>query len=353
LCDKHHKRLHVELKKMKFDIGDYVSENFNKVKKTSTGQLTTTCPFCDKFGAFYIDEDSGNFICFKCDNKGRGFAGVIAQVEGISFGQAKAMMVRQAVHFQRRETTVTLLEKIQSLKNQEDVEIDFEDDSQVDFDLPDEFVPVESDGKWRFPVYLKERGIKKKTAKAWGLGFCNSGDYGGRVVFPVVCPNGRSFVARSCEVGIEPKIRNPPGADHSRLLFGWNMIDEGCDFVLCEGPFDAVKLWQHGLKPLAMFGKVLHREQRRLLYSRPSDSSVTIMTDPEEISAPYEIAIQLMMHFEKVFIAKLPIGIDPGDSTKKQAMEAYDNAKEYNGGRHDALSDRIASTKRNLEKTYR
>jgi DNA primase len=337
---------------MKFDVANYISDNFDRVRKTSTGQIVVTCPWCDKYGSFYIDEKTGKYICFKCQNKGLNITGVIAQVENIGYQQAKAMMVRQSVQFQRRETTETLLEKVQSLRPKEETDIEFEDKELVSFYPPKEFIPVFKNGKWRFPLYLKERGIKKNTAKAWGIGFCSSGDYAGRVVIPVKCPNGASFVARDCDKQSKFKIMNAKGADHSKLLFGWNMIGSDCDIILCEGPFDALKLWQYGYSPLALFGKILHPEQRRLLFTRASDSEIVIMVDPEEMEAPYDIAVQLSSYFEVIKIAKLPQGEDPGSATKEQIQIACENATQYQGSINSGFSDRLKRLSQSLNKVY-
>jgi DNA primase len=222
----------------------------------------------------------------------------------------------------------------------------------VDFGLPDEFKPVWKDGKWSRPVYLKERGIKRETAKAWGMGYCTSGRFASRLVIPVICPAGKSFTARSMD-GAEPRYLNPKGADHRRLFCGWNMVKPKGQVVLVEGPLDAVRMWQHGFPALSMMGKVLHFEQFAMLASTyPPDTEIMVMTDPEEVEAPYKIGSRLLVRYERVYIAKLPLGVDPGVSTREQANKALDSATRYRGEKGRALPGILAKAKERLAKIY-
>jgi len=99
-------------------------------------------------------------------------------------------------------------------------------------------------------------------------------------------------------------------------------------------------------------GKVLHPEQLAMLIMKPSDAAITVMLDPEEAEAPYKVAEQLLCRFDHVSIARLPMGTDPGASTRKQAWEAYDNAVKYTGDRRGRLSAIVGASRKKLEKIY-
>ncbi len=336
---------------MKFDIAEYVEDNLGRVRSTATGELTAECPWCERWGSFYINPETGNFICFKCDQRGRHLVGVIAQVEGISWREAKALMLKRSVQFRRKETPQSLLEMIRNLRPGDDRKGVHGDNDVVEVELPDEFIPVHSDGKWRFPRYLKDRGIKRAVAREWGLGYCDEGKYEGRIIIPIECPNGHSFTARDATGEGWPKILNPLRADHGRLLMGWPQMKAGRDIALVEGPFDAIKWSQHGIQTLALGGKTLHAQQLRMIHRLPADTSITIALDPEEAEAPFVIAAQLSCRFDNVFIAHLPSGIDPGESTKDQAEKAYEQARKFTG-RSDSLASKLANAQRKLEKIY-
>lgn len=336
---------------MPFDIESYVLDNLSNVKRSTGAELNATCPFCDKPDRFYINGESGRWVCFKCDQRGTSVAGIIAQVEGITFERARAMMMRASVQFKRKETPQTLLQKIKALRGSDEEEVE----AQVDFALPDEFRPVWKDGKWAMPMYLKERGVKKQTAKAWGMGFCSAGRFGGRIIIPVSCPNGKSFTARDATGEQQPRYLNPKGADHRRLFCGWNMMKSAPkgQVTLVEGPLDAVMMWQHGLPALSMMGKVLHFEQFAMLCETyKPDTEIVVMTDPEEAEAPYKIADRLLVRYERVYIAKLPEGVDPGSSTQEQARKAHDGAERYRGEVGRSLPGLLAKAKERLAKIY-
>lgn len=331
-----------------FDVESYVSSNLKRAKKGSTGQITAVCPWCEKYGSFYIDAVSGNYICFKCDEKGYHLVGVIARVEGITWREAKAFLLRRLFETRRKETIPSLAEKIADLRE----ENEREEEKNV-INLPEEFIPIYKNGRWRFPIYLKQRGIKKKTARAWGVGFCNRGRFRNRIVMPIVCPNGESFTSRDVTGKLQPKYLNPSKCFfQSHLLHGWPQVDIKRDVVLVEGPMDAIKLWQYGIQSLSLGGKVLHPKQIQLLAKCARDISITIMLDPEELTAPFALAEQLVFRFEQVYIATLPEGVDPGSSTREQAEEANDGASLYRGERGGKMLARLESLRKNLVRRY-
>lgn len=332
----------------KFNVEDYAFSNLERVKKGSTGQITAVCPWCEKYGSFYIDADTGNYICFKCEEKGYHLVGVIARVEGTSWLEAKSFLLKRLFETRRKETLPSLAEKIAELREEQE---EIEEENVIN--LPDEFIPVFKNGRWKYPIYLKQRGIKKKTAKEWGFGFCNRGRYRNRLIIPIVCPNGRSFTSRDVTGKMLPKYLNPPRCSfQSYLLHGWPQVETKGDLVLVEGPMDAVKLWQHGIQALSLGGKVLHPKQIKLLMKFSRDIALTIMLDPEEQIAPVEIAKQLVFRFEQIYIASLPNGVDPGSSTREQAHEANEDAVLYRGERGKRVKSRLSSLRKTMDEWY-
>jgi DNA primase len=334
---------------VKFDLVAYARDHLDAVKISSTGEINASCPWCGKPGHFYVNATTGKYICFKCEERGRNAIGLISHIEGVSRGEAARFIMRQAVQFRRRETQDTLRDRVMALRG-----VDSEDDipGEVDFGLPREFRPVYKNGKFRMPIYLKKRGFKKATAKEWGIGYCAKGRYGGRVVIPISCPNGRSFTARDTTGKQDPRYLNPKGADHGRLLLGWEHHDIRGDVTLVEGPLDAIKMWQHGIPALAVMGKVLHSEQLFMLLRKPDDVAITVMFDPEEKAAPYKAAAQLAVGFEHVYIAHLPEGVDPGASTMEQAHEAQQSAARYTGGGVEHLTGMLEVARKKLSELY-
>lgn len=346
---------------MKFDVEEYVTSNLGKAKAVQSGngsEMTATCPACDRYGGFYVNTETGAYLCNKCDFRSKSIVGLVAQVEGITWSEARGYIFKKSVKLRRKSDVFSLVDRVRALRI--DAIDDDDEDEQVRVELPEHYVSIfdaERNPKWKLPKYLKERGIKSKTCAAWGLGYCSRGKYADRLVIPIECPAGTSWTARAMSKDVwGPKYLNPPGADHRRLLIGWHVARVTGDLILCEGPLDAVRLYQNDLPALALGGKELHDEQLGMLMTLSSQAAITIMLDPEEEVAPYNLANRLSVHFEQIYIAKLPLKLpsgeacDPGNAPRQWAHDAVDEAKRWTSSRSARLR---AIVSRAREKGYK
>lgn len=333
-----------------FDISDYLEGALKRPKDSANGELTAECPSCGKWGKFYVNRESGRYVCFSCEFRGKSIIGLVAQLEGLDWSEARGFVFKRAVKFRRRESMLSLSDRIRLIRPGAEIDEDVAA-GPVDFAMPKGVTPVWTEkGGWRLPPYLKDRGIKSKTAKAWGMGYVMGRlwlEFAGRdkpfclasrLMIPIECPAGRSWTGRDMDSGGIPKYLNPPGADHRRLLIGWSVARLTGDLVICEGPLDAVRLWQHDIAAVALGGKELHDEQLAMLTELSPESSVTVMLDPEEKLAPLNVAQRLSLHFKNIYMAKLPDGVDPGSSSREEAHEAVENSKKWAGGRSPRLA---------------
>lgn len=332
---------------MEFDIASYLEGSLDKVKPSANNEVTAICPACGRWGGFYANRESGAYVCFKCEFRGKSIVGLVAQVEGLDWSEARGYIFKRVVKFARKETLITLQERIKLLRPGGDEDDEEAPVGAVNYDIPKGVTPCYNakTDSWKLPPYLKERGLKTRTIKAWGLGFCRRIEVpfplyrekplfmADRLFIPIRCPAGHSWTARDMTGEQMPKYMNPPGADHRRLLIGWNVARLTGDLVICEGPLDAIKLWQHDITALALGGKELHDEQLAQLMELSPETAVTVMLDPEEEVAPLNVATRLSIHFKNIYMAKLPMGVDPGSSTREQAHTAVDEATRWKGGR--------------------
>lgn len=343
---------------MKFDIEDYVSANLQRAKTVQAGnghEMTAVCPSCDRFGGFYVNTETGSYVCWKCDFRAHTVVGLVAQVEEMSWSEARGFIFTRSVRLRRKQDVFSLSDRIRGLRPHA---IEEDEPENVAVELPEYYVQIYDPRRkpaWQLPRYLKKRGVKPATARAWGLGYCRRGKYGDRLVIPIDCPAGVSWTARAMSADVfGPKYLNPPGADHRRLLIGWHVSRVTGDIVLCEGPLDAVRLYQHDLPALALGGKELHDEQLDMLRRLPAQAAVTVMLDPEEEVAPFKLAERLSLHFEHIYIARLPRKtadgkkLDPGESTRKQAHRAVDDAEPWKQSR----APRVAAAMRQARKAW-
>lgn len=301
---------------MGFDYEGYFESSLDSAR-VSGGEVVGDCPFCGKEGKLWVNGVTGRWICFRCEEGGRA-AGLVAELEGISRSEAEALIFRDSLAA-RAADPQTVVDKFRA-------GMERDSDEDVDEPLPDEFTSIwnAETKQWQMPVYLLERGVTREAAAHFGMGFCNSGRFEGRVIVPVACPRGSAWVARATGIQ-EPKYLNPSRAALGRLVMGWDDLTGG-DFVIVEGVFDVIRLWQHGITAVATLGKVLHSEQMGLLRCLPREAAPTVMLDPEEQIAPFKMATMLKLHFRRVRVASLPAGVDPGSSTAEQAKAAIDGA---------------------------
>jgi DNA primase len=220
-----------------------------------------------------------------------------------------------------------------------------EEPKKVEISLPKTFVPCWKENRrrqWIVPKWLtKDRGVTRETAKEWGLGFVRIDRlYANRLIIPIDCPGGSSFTARDMTGRGKPKYLNPSGISQSRLLFGWNVLPMVGYVILCEGPFDAVKLWQYSFPALALGGKELHEAQFQMLCGAFSKGTkMIVMLDGEEKAASVKVAAKLRVRFNNTRIASLPYGKDPGELSRKVIRRAIRESKKYTGSsRQDYLA---------------
>jgi len=325
---------------MKFDIEEYIESNLSKSRPVNSKngfEYTAVCPSCNKYGGFYINIDSGAYLCNKCEFRSNSVIGLVAHVEGISWSEARSFIFSKTIKLRRKSDVFSLSDRIRGIR-ETDRNVD---ETFFNVDLPDRYIPVFDEKRqqqWKIPTYLKKRKIKSITVKKWGLGYCDGGKYENRLIIPIDCPNGVSWTGRSMG-DQKPKYLNPPSANHSSLLIGWNVSMITGDIVLCEGPIDAISLWQMGVSVLGLGGKELHDGQLSLLMTLSKNSAITIMLDPEETVAPYKIAERLSVHFDYIFIARLPLmqikgePLDPGNAPKNIVYDALNKAERWNGSR--------------------
>jgi len=323
-----------------FDYREYVEDNIDGARKSAGDEVISTCPWCDKPGHLSVNVSTGLWVCFRCGERGS-FAKLIAEVEGITVGQAHALMMRQTVSFHkpREAAPEGLSERLKSLCG---VPESPQTPEGMLTPLPPDFVPVWTlESGYSMPEYLLQRGVTRKAARHWGLGYCTRGRYADRIVMPFACPNGSSFTARAAVEMRGPRYLNPENAQHRHMIYGWKCAVVHPALALVEGPFDVIKMWQHGISAMGLLGKALHREQLRLLCRLPAATRIVLMLDPEARPGAFEAAAKLSGRFGSVWIAQLPAGVDPGKASKAQARAAWGGAERYTGDRAQALKAAI------------
>jgi len=170
--------------------------------------------------------------------------------------------------------------------------------------------------------YLYERGLTDNDFIKYGIGYCTSGEYGGRVILPSYSGSNRLnyFVGRSYD-GNYFKYKNPEASKD--IIFYENLINWDCPIILCEGVFDAIAIRRNAIPIL---GKSISNELwKKILSSRLTDIYIALDEDAQD--AALGIAEKLISAGFRVFLIELA-GKDPSEMGFKKFTELVQNATE-------------------------
>ena len=170
--------------------------------------------------------------------------------------------------------------------------------------------------------YLYARGLTDIDFIKYNIGYCTSGEYGGRVIIPSY--NGSNqlnyFVARSYD-GNYFKYKNPEASKD--IIFFENLINWNVPIILCEGVFDAMSIKRNAIPIL---GKSISTSlYRKIITSKAKDIYVALDDDAKDRAL--EIGEKFLNQGKRVFIVTLP-DKDPSEMGFKAFTEHIQTAKE-------------------------
>lgn len=177
--------------------------------------------------------------------------------------------------------------------------------------------------------YLAERGILKRTAIEFGVGFyAGPGLMHGRLVIPIHNADGEliAYCGRSVD-GTQPRYRVPPTFPKSEILFNLHRAASGADnsVVIVEGFFDCMKVHQAGIRSVvALMGSALYERQRQVLAERFRHVVLLLDGDSTGRKACTVIAHRLRPHCSVQQIL-LQDGLQPDQMSAKEVVDALRN----------------------------
>ena len=196
-------------------------------------------------------------------------------------------------------------------------------------ELPKEYQPLylassESYVANMVKKYLYERGLTDNDFIKYSIGYCTTGDYGGRVVIPSYSGSNQLnfFVARTYD-GNYFKYKNPEASKD--IIFFENLINWNAPIILCEGVFDAIAIKRNAIP-------ILGKSISTSLYKKIITSSVRdiyIALDDDAKDRAVQIGEQFLNQGKRVFIVTLP-DKDPSEMGFKAFTEHIQLAEELN-----------------------
>lgn len=304
----------------------------------SRGHVAIRCPMCgtaDPSQHMSINLKEGWWRCFRRPDmhRGGGPAGLVAALLGISYGAAGELVGGNVIVPDNVLGTVRqLLDKTPAK-------------APARLRYPPEF-------KWiggqmsarRFRKYLRDRKFTNeqidRMSDEYGMRYAVSGPFRGRIIFPVwfyeklVTWTGRTIYKdqelRYRTLSADPELEEHPahGPINDYLLFFDELMrnEDGCDtLILCEGPFDALKVSMlgrpHGIDATCWFTATPSRAQIDLLYELfPGYRKRYLMLDAGTLATA--LKTQIDFHTLKCGILTLPKSLkDPGELTEKSLLE--------------------------------
>jgi|TARA_R110002124_G_scaffold71984_3_gene192580 DNA primase len=194
-------------------------------------------------------------------------------------------------------------------------------------EIPKEFQPLylassESYVANMVKKYLYERGLTDNDFIKYSIGYCTTGDYGGRVVIPSYSGSNQLnfFVARTYD-GSYFKYKNPEASKD--IIFFENLINWDQPIILCEGVFDAMAIKRNAIPIL---GKSISTSlYKRIITSKVKDIYIALDTDAKVRAL--EIGEKFLNQGKRVFLIDLP-DKDPSEMGFRAFTEHIQTAKE-------------------------
>jgi DNA primase len=289
-------------------LGDYISTKRGK-------ELNFLCPFpkCNKRKKkLAVNKDSGNWHCWSCERKGIEPDYLVARFGSVEHIRIWGELTKR-IDFSILQDFLFPSNKNEETKNQ--------------FELPKEFISLvgnHSLSSLAARNYLENRNVLEKDICLWKIGYCQTGRYANRIVFPSFDVEGNLnyFTTRSY-IDSERKYDNP-SAEKKEIIFNELLIDFDKPVDLVEGPFDALIAGDNAIPLLGSFlrpdFKLLKRivERKTMLY---------LALDPDakkKEKAIIKLLKELGIQMKKVEISPFQ---DVGSMSKEEYQIRRNNAK--------------------------
>lgn len=295
-------------------------------------EIVTTCPLCnDHRQRLYFSMDTGQYICFNCDERG---SMLDFLQRGLGWDMHRAYdTFRQIVRddgpraaFRSSPVLVATDHLPDSVK------------------LPPAYRPLDERTPPPFLKYLERRHITPGLARSRHIGYAVTGEYQGRVITPV--ENGGhmySYIARTilskcpkCQLKMEDchclkkyrKVLNADPSHPSLTLYNydWVLKSPAKRAVLMEGSFDALRLPDEGLG--LMRNAISPSQLKLLLTLHDRGKEIIICLDPDKggDDGTRAIAEALQSCFVP-FKVRGPLQDDPSGSEMFDLADALNTAK--------------------------
>ena len=271
---------------------DLVDRVLGKGKRTSKGNQSYHCPFCNHHKPkleinFTENKKCDNpWHCWVCDKRGRKLQTLFKQIDASPEHKKELKNLVKSRDWVREEITIS---------------------SQVE--LPQEYLPIlDNDNILAKHAlnYLKKRNLTEEDILKYNIGYCERGPYSNMLIIPSYNSEGKLnyFTSRSFKKDSFIKYKNP---DVSRDIVPFeNMINWELPVILCEGPFDAIAIKRN---VIPLLGKNIQNSlMKKLVLSKVN--KIYIALDQDAIKQALNFCEKLLNQGKEVYLVELQ-GKDP------------------------------------------
>jgi DNA primase len=261
-----------------------------KGKPTSGDNIAFFSPFVSHYKPkLEIDINTNHagenaWHCWISDKKGRSITTLFKQ---LNLSREKFEQLNRIIETTRYRTGIQVPEKIQVIQ------------------LPDAYRPLwinKNTPDFKNAIhYLTKRGITIFDIIKYRIGYCESGEYSGKIIIPSYDTDGQLnyFVSRAYYSRDTQKHKNPK---ISKDIIGFGMFINWAEpIILCEGSFDAIAIKRNAIP---LFGKIIQPMlQKKIIEERVKN--IYICLDADALKNAIQIAERFMSEGLNVYFIEL------------------------------------------------
>lgn len=237
-----------------------------KGKPTSGGNITFFSPFTShhkpKLEIRSTPDEVGNYTwhCWITDKKGKSIQSLFRQ---LNLPKERIEQLNRIIESARYRVDTKEIKTNQTIQ------------------LPAEYAPLwikKNTPDYRNAIhYLTNRGVSVFDILKYRIGYCESGEYSGKIIIPSYDRDGQLnyFVSRAFYKADKFKHKNPK---ISKDIIGFEMLINWSEpIVLCEGSFDAIAVKRNAIP---LFGKIIQPAlQKKIIEERVKDIYICLDAD--------------------------------------------------------------------------
>jgi DNA primase len=241
--------------------------------------------------------------CWISDKKGRSIASLFKQ---LNLPKERFEQLNRIIESSKYRNTSTESKPVQTIQ------------------LPAEYVPLwkkKATPDYRNAIhYLTKRGVTIFDILKYRIGYCEAGEYSGKIIIPSYDAAGQLnyFVSRAFYKADTQKHKNPK---ISKDIIGFEMfINWSQPIILCEGSFDAIAVKRNAIP---LFGKIIQPAlQKKIIEERVRD--IYICLDADALKNALNIAERFIGEGLNVYFVELQ-NQDASELGFKQITEIIEN----------------------------